>query len=91
MRGWLVLLAVALLLSLAQGHIYSEVPRVTYNHDGHPSYYSLYMSLENGMGASDFLRLTWPEQIHTTLKTEVTVILIVFSNNLEVATATCEN
>ena len=45
MRYWLVMLVAFLLLSQAQGHIYSETPRVTYNYDGNPSYYSLYMSL----------------------------------------------
>ena len=54
------MLSLVLLLCLVRGHIYSEVPRVTYGYDGNPSYYSLYMSLENGMGASDYLRLIWP-------------------------------
>jgi hypothetical protein len=47
------------------------------------------MSLETGIGATDYLRLIWPEQIHVTSKAEITVNLISFSNNLQVATATC--
>lgn len=76
---------------LACSHIYSSPPRVTYNYDGYPSSYSLYFSLENGIGASDYLRLIWPEQIHNTLKNEVKVNLITFSNNLQVATSYCVN
>jgi len=34
-----------LLLSMAHSHIYSSPPTITYNYDGHPYYYSLYMSL----------------------------------------------
>ena len=80
-----------LLLWLAHSHIYSSPPTITYNYDGYPSYYSLYLSLETGIGATDYLRLIWPEQIHNTVKTEIKVNLISFANNLQVATSTCVN
>ena len=58
-----------LLLLTAYTHIYSVPPKVTYNYDGRPLYFSLFLSLENGLGATDFLRLNWNEQIYTTAKT----------------------
>lgn len=57
MKRVLVLL---LTVCLAFSHIYSSPPRVTYNYDGYPSYYSLYFSIENGIGATDYLRIIWP-------------------------------
>lgn len=82
-------LILVLLACLACAHIYSAPPKITYNYDGYPSYYSLYLSIENGIGATDYLRIFWPEQIHVTAKTEIIVNLISFSNNLQVATAAC--
>lgn len=78
-----------LLLHAIEPHIYSTTPKITYSYSGTPLYYSLYMNMQLGMGATDYLRLVWPEQIHNTIKTEVTVNLIAFSNNLQVATAAC--
>lgn len=54
------LLLIALLLALTQGHIYSSPPTITYGYDGYPYYYSLFLSLETGIGASDYLRIVWP-------------------------------
>jgi len=85
------LLLLFLLLLITNSHIYSSPPKVTYSYSGAPQYYSLFMSLETGIGATDYLRLIWPEQIHVTFKTEVVVNLISFSNNLQVATAICVN
>ena len=84
--------AIYLLLLLALSthcHIYSSPPKVTYGYDGTPLYYSLFLALETGIGATDYLRINWAEKIHNSLKTEVVVNLISFSNNLQVATATC--
>ena len=86
MKEFLLLL---LLVLLAQGHIYSSPPKVTYNYNGRALYFSLYMSLERGIGASDYLRLIFYEKMYVTLKSEITVKLITYSNNLQVATATC--
>jgi hypothetical protein len=36
---------------------------------GRPLYFSLFLSLENGLGSTDYLRLNWNEQIYTTAKT----------------------
>jgi hypothetical protein len=66
MKGVLLCL---LLLAISQAHIYSSPPKIAYNYEGYPSYYSLFMSLETGIGASDYLRIIWPEQIHNTVKT----------------------
>jgi len=57
-----------LLLLTAYSHIYSVPPKVTYNYDGRPLYFSLFLSLENGLGATDYLRFNWNEQIYTTAK-----------------------
>ena len=84
-RLW-VLVAVAVVI---QAHIYSAPSKITYNYDGHPQYYSLFVSLESGIGASDYLKVIWPESIHNTRKDELTVNLISFSNNLQVASTTC--
>lgn len=83
------LLLLLLLVLLAQGHIYSSPPKVTYNINGRPLYFSLYMSLERGIGASDFLRMIFFERMYVTLKSEISVRLITYSNNLQVATANC--
>jgi hypothetical protein len=56
MKEFLLLL---LLVLLAHGHIYSSTPKVTYNYNGRPLYFSLYMSLQNGIGASDYLRFNF--------------------------------
>jgi hypothetical protein len=47
-------------LALVHAHIYSSVPKVTYNYDGKPLVYHLYLSLETGLGANDYLHLIWP-------------------------------
>jgi len=82
------LLLLMLVLSI-YAHIYSSPPKVNYDFNGNPKYYSLFLSLETGIGASDYIKLLWPEQIYTTLKTEIVVNLISFSNNLQVASANC--
>lgn len=46
------------------------------------------MSLQNGIGASDYIRVNMYQQMYTTVKTEVTANLVTFANNLQVATAT---
>ncbi len=86
MKEFLILL---LLVVLASGHIYSTTPKVTYNYKGRPLYFSLYMSLQNGIGASDYLRFNFLEQMYSSAKTEIVVKLITYSNNLQVATANC--
>lgn len=78
-----------LLVVIAHSHIYSSPPKVTYGYDGTPSYYSLFMALETGIGPSDYLRINWPENIHNSNKNEIIVNLISFSNNLQLASATC--
>jgi hypothetical protein len=83
-----VLLLLILFLAV-KAHIYSTTPKVTYNYNGYPLYFSLFMSLEKGIGASDYLKLTLYQQMYVTAKTEVTANLITFSNNLQVATTTC--
>ena len=47
-------------LVLIHSHIYSSTSKVTYNYDGKPLIYHLYLSLETGLGASDYLHLIWP-------------------------------
>ena len=54
------ILLLVCLISMTSAHIYSSPPKVTYNYDGYPSYYSLFMSLETGIGANDYLRIIWP-------------------------------
>lgn len=63
------LLLLFLLLLTTLSHIYSVPPKVTYNYDGRPLYFSLFLSLENGLGSTDYLRLNWNEQIYTSAKT----------------------
>lgn len=59
-----------LLLALAvRSHIYSSTPKVVYNYNGRPLYFSLYMSLQNGIGSSDYLRLIFLEKMYVTAKT----------------------
>lgn len=65
MKGLIVVL---LLIGGTLAHIYSTSPRITYNYDGYPEYYSFYFSLETGIGASDYLRIVWPENLHSTNK-----------------------
>ncbi len=55
-----ILLLFVCLLAITHSHIYSSTPKVTYNYDGRPLIYHLYMSLETGLGANDFLHLIWP-------------------------------
>lgn len=57
MKNLILLLIIA---SLAQSHIYSTPPKVTYAYSGTPLYYSLFMALETGIGPSDYLRINWP-------------------------------
>lgn len=66
MKNIIILLTI---IAIAQMHIYSSTPKVTYDFNGRPKFYSLYMSLQTGLGANDYLRLIWPEQIHNTVKT----------------------
>ena len=61
----LLLLALAI---FASGHIYSAKPQVTYNYDGKPWIYHLFIELETGLGADDYLKITMPEVIHETVK-----------------------
>lgn len=86
MKEFLLLL---LMVVLASGHIYSTTPKVTYNYNGKPLYFSLYMSLQDGIGASDYLRFNFYEQMYSSAKSEIVVKLITYSNNLQVATANC--
>lgn len=80
-------------LVIANSHIYSSTPKVTYNYDGKPLIYHLYISLETGLGANDYLHLIWPEQIHLSTsptpvasdKTKIKAKLISYSNNLVVS------
>ena len=74
-----------LLVVLAQTHIYSSDSKVTYDFDGNPKIYHLYLSLESGLGADDYLKIIFPTKIHTgSLKSAMTAKLISFSNNLEI-------
>lgn len=86
-----ILTLLALLFLLGQSHIYSSRPTVTYNNYGYPLRYSLFMSLETGIGSNDYLRIIWPEQIHASTKNLIVVNLVSFSNNLQVATTTMVN
>lgn len=56
MKEFLLLL---LLVLLTHSHIYSSTPKVIYNYNGRPLYFSLFMSLQNGIGASDYLRFNF--------------------------------
>lgn len=56
MKEFLLLLLLALAV---RSHIYSSTPKVTYNYEGTPLYFSLFMALEKGIGASDYLRLNF--------------------------------
>ena len=57
-----------LLIAIANAHIYSSPPETFYDYNGNPKYYSIYFALESGLGASDYLRLIWPDQIFNTNK-----------------------
>lgn len=70
---------------LVNSHIYSSTPGVTYDINGNPLIYHLYVSLEYGLGASDYMQLVWPQLIHNPTKPTVQVKLITFSNNLQVS------
>ena len=72
------LLLVALILVAAHcGQISSWNTKISYNFDGQTLGYKLYFSLESGLGATDYLRILWPEAIHTaTDKTKILVTLI---------------
>ena len=72
-----------ILLCLAHSHIYSSDSKVTYDFEGNPSIYHIYLALETGLGAEDILMIDWPFKMHDgTDKTAVSVKLISFSNNL---------
>jgi len=77
-----------LLVCLAHSHIYSSPPKTFYDFNGNPKYYSIYFSLEYGIGASDYLRLIWPDQIYNSNKNEIKANLIDFSNNFQIASTT---
>jgi hypothetical protein len=72
------LILVCLLLSPSLcGQISSWDTRVAYTYDGSPLSYNIFFNLESGLGATDFLRIVWPEALHTgTDKTKVMVTLI---------------
>ena len=78
-------LAVLLFICLASAHIYSSDSKVTYDFNGQPMIYHIYLSLETGLGADDYLHIKWPTKIHAgTSKSALSVKLISFSNNLEI-------
>jgi len=58
------LVLILFIISIAYAHIYSSPPKTFYDFNGNPKYYSIYFALENGIGASDFLRLHWPDKIY---------------------------
>lgn len=77
--------ALLLLVVLSQSHIYSSDSRITYDYDGNPRIYHLFLALEMGLGSDDYLKIVFPTKIHTaSLKSALTVKLISFSNNLEI-------
>lgn len=79
------LILLLICLCLTQSHIYSSDSKITYDFDGSPEIYHIYFALETGIGADDILWINWPFKIHAgSDKTTVKVILISFSNNLEI-------
>ena len=55
-----ILVLILCCLLVINSHIYSAPPKVTYGINGKPLIYSLYLSLETGLGADDYLHLIWP-------------------------------
>lgn len=84
------LLLFMLCLLGCHSHIYASDTKVTYDYDGSPLIYHLYMSLETGLGADDYLKVIWPFAFHVTnSKSDVKAKLISFSNNLEIVEVNC--
>lgn len=54
--------------------------------------YHIFLSLETGLGANDYLMINWPIRLHSgTDKSVVKAKLISFSNNLEIVSTYCSN
>jgi hypothetical protein len=79
-------------LIIAHSHIYTSTPTLTYGISGTPTTYHLYISLEYGLGPTDYIHFIWPEVIHAAnTKSSVQVNLISFSNNLVVSSTYVTN
>ena len=89
MKGLLVVLGC---ITLIQSHIYASDSKITYDYDGDPYIYHIFLAMETGLGADDILHISMPLVIHSsTDKTAVVVKLISFSNNLEIVETNCLN
>lgn len=87
-----LLTILSFLLLCVHSHIYSSDTKVTYDFNGNPLTYHIFLSLETGIGADDYLMINWPLRIHSgTDKSVVKVKLISFSNNLEIVSTACKN
>ena len=85
------LLLFMLCLLGCHAHIYASDTKVSYDYDGDPLIYHIYMSMETGLGADDYLKILWPIPIHQTgSKNNVKAKLISFSNNLEIVEVKCD-
>ena len=60
------LILLLLCLLSCHSHIYSSDSRVTYDYDGNPMIYHIYLALETGLGDSDYIKILWPTAIHVT-------------------------
>jgi hypothetical protein len=88
-HNFIVLLLVLAALSSC-GQISSWDTRITYSYNGSPLSYNLFFKLDSGIGATDYLRLLWPEALHTgTDKTQILVTLISNENNYQITQVSC--
>lgn len=87
-----VFLLTFMLLTAINTHIYSSDSKVTYDFNGNPLTYHIFLSLETGLGSDDYLMINFPIKLHSgTDKTVVKVKLISFSNNLEIVSTACKD
>ena len=78
-----VIIIFLLCFCVTYSHIYASDSKITYDYDGNPKIYHIYLSLDTGIGADDYLKINWPTAIHpTNVKSDLKAKLISFSNNL---------
>lgn len=78
-----LLLTIWLIVISTYCHIYSSDSTVKYDYGGNPLSYHIFLSMDKGIGANDYLKINWPLRLHSsTDKSVVMVKLISFSNNL---------
>lgn len=78
-----LLLAVSLLsFRISCGQLQSYKVKVEYTHRGFARSFQLIFKLENGLGASDFIKLVWPFDLGTS--SQVSALLQSYENNKQI-------